>query len=52
MQASQRLRHYDDRESRDFHDDRPASPATAPVPMAMLWATPNPIVLAPGDAPA
>jgi len=50
MQASQRLRHYDDRESpADFHD-APASPATAPVPMAMLWATPNPIVLAPGDA--
>ena len=50
MQASQRLRHYDDHESpADFHDT-PAPPVTAPVPMAMLWATPNPIVLAPGDA--
>jgi len=50
MQASQRLRHYDDHESpADFHD-APVSPVTAPVPMAMLWATPNPIVLAPGDA--
>jgi ABC-type transport system involved in cytochrome bd biosynthesis fused ATPase/permease subunit len=50
MQASQRLRHYDDHESpAEFHD-APASPVTAPVPMAMLWATPNPIVLAPGDA--
>jgi ATP-binding cassette subfamily B protein len=52
MQASQRLRHHDEDEvtPRDIHDaPAPALTVTPPHPMAMLWATPNPIVLAPGD---